>query len=106
MALYLNHLPCNPRVGCSSHVAGVRSILVNIEFKLIAAKGQIILKGLFDVLELSQKMNDQIRSSSKNEFVCSFFGRIQGDQKSFGNYLTFTGSKFSKISASVFHPFL
>ena len=28
--------------------------------------------------------------SSKNEFVCSYFGRIQGYQKTFRNYLTFS----------------
>ena len=39
-------------------------------------KGQIISKGLFGVLEFSQKMNERIRRSSKNEFVRSFFGRI------------------------------
>ena len=52
-------------------------------------KGQIISKGLFVVLEFSQKTNERIRRSSKNEFVCSFFGRIRGYQKSFQNYLTF-----------------
>ena len=52
-------------------------------------KGQIISKGLFDVLEFSQKTNEWIRRSSKNEFICLFFGRIQGYQKSFRYYLTF-----------------
>ena len=42
------------------------------------SKGQIISKGLFGVLEFSQKTNERIRRSSKNEFVCSFFGRIWG----------------------------
>ena len=36
-------------------------------------KGQIILKGLFGIVEFSQKTNERIRRSSKNEFVCSFF---------------------------------
>ena len=46
-------------------------------------KGQIISNGLFDVFELSKKTNEQIRrTSSKNEFICLFFGRIQGNQKS------------------------
>ena len=53
-------------------------------------KGQIISKGLLGVLEFSQKPNERIRSSSKNEFVRSFFGRIRGNQKSFRNYLTFS----------------
>ena len=52
-------------------------------------KGQMISEGLFGVLEFSQKMNEQIRRSSRNEFVRSFFGRIRGYQKSFRNYLTF-----------------
>ena len=52
-------------------------------------KGQIISKGLFGVLEFSQKTNERIRRSSKNEFICLFFGRIQGYQKSFRNHLTF-----------------
>ena len=37
-------------------------------------KGHIISKGLFDVLEFSQKTNERIFRSSKNEFVRSFFG--------------------------------
>ena len=53
------------------------------------SKGQIISKGLFGVLELSQKTNERIRCSSKNEFICLFFGRIRQYQKSFRNYLTF-----------------
>ena len=60
-------------------------------------KGQIISKGLFGVLKFSQKTNERIRRSSKNEFVCSFFGRIRGYQKSFWNHLTF--SMYSKITA-------
>ena len=55
-------------------------------------KGQIISKGLFGVLEFSQKTKEWIRRSSKNEFVCSFFGRIWGYQKSFQNYLNFNVS--------------
>ena len=52
-------------------------------------KGQIISKGLFGVLEFSQKMNEQLCRTSKNVVVCSVFGRIRGYQKSFRNYLTF-----------------
>ena len=52
------------------------------------SKGQIIYKGIFDILEFSQKTNGRIRNgrirfSSKNEFVSSFFGRIRGYQKVF-----------------------
>ena len=59
----------------------------------MVVKGQIISKGLFGVLEFSQKTNERIRRSSKNEFLRSFFERIRGYQKSFRNYLTFSGFK-------------
>ena len=45
--------------------------------KVSTSKGQIISKGLFGVFKFSQKTNKWIRRSSKNEFVCSFFGRIR-----------------------------
>ena len=54
----------------------------------ISGKGRIISKELFGVLEFSQKTNEKIPHSSKNEFVRSFFGRIWGYQKSFRNYIT------------------
>ena len=60
-----------------------------IDLSSKSSKGQIISKGLLDVLKFSQKTNERIRRSSKNEFVRSFFGRIRGYQKSFRNYLTF-----------------
>ena len=58
--------------------------------KLYIKVRYIIAKGLFGVLEFSQKTKEQIRRSSENEFVRSFFGRIRGYQKSFRNYLTFS----------------
>ena len=57
--------------------------------KFDCVKGQIISKGLFGVLDFSQKTNERIRRSSKNKFVRSFFGKIRGYQKSFQIYLTF-----------------
>ena len=45
-----------------------------LEFRF--SEGQIISKGLFGVLEFSQKTNEQIRCIIKTEFVLSFFGRI------------------------------
>ena len=63
-----------------------------VYFNEFVAKGQIISKGLFGILEFSPKTNERIRRSSKNEFVRSFFGRIRGYQKSFRNYLTFSFS--------------
>ena len=59
------------------------------EKNLSDIKGQIISKRLVGVLEFSQKMNERIRRSSKNEFFRSFFGRIVEYQKSFRNDLTF-----------------
>ena len=56
---------------------------------LFDSKGQIISKGLFGILEFSQKTNERICHSSKNECVRLFFGRIRGYQKFFRNYLTF-----------------
>ena len=44
-------------------------------------KGQIILKGLFGVLEFFQKTNELIRRSSKNEYVHWFLGEFE-DTKS------------------------
>ena len=58
--------------------------------KFLRTKGQIISKGLFDIIEFSQNINEQTCRSSKNQFVCSFLGRIQGYQKSFRNHLTFS----------------
>ena len=46
-------------------------------------KGQIISKGLFGVLEFSNKMDKHIRSSSKNEFVCSFLGVFKDTKSPF-----------------------
>ena len=46
-------------------------------------KGQIISKELFGVLEFSQKTNEQIRRSSKNEFVRSFFGEFEDTKSPF-----------------------
>ena len=48
-------------------------------------KGQIILTGLFGVLEFSQKWTNKF----ENDFACLFFGRIRRYQKSFCNYLAF-----------------
>ena len=73
----------------AAHRSHVDEVFHTLGKPYILGKGQIILKGLFDVLEFSQKISKRIRHSSKNEFVCSFFGRIRRYQKSFRNYLTF-----------------
>ena len=54
------------------------------------AKGQLISKCLFGVFTFFQKMNENKLTSSKVEFVCSFFGRNVGLKKSFRICLTFT----------------
>ena len=68
------------------------------------AKGQLISKCLFCVFNFFQKTNKNTSQSSKNEFVCSFFGRINGLTICFRNYLTFSawaaGKK--KISRIIF----
>ena len=43
-----------------------------------AAKGQLISKCLFGVFNFFQKTNKNMLHSNKNEFICSFFGRIHG----------------------------
>ena len=40
------------------------------------AKGQLISKCLFGDFNFFQKTNENTLHSSKNEFICSFFGRI------------------------------
>ena len=47
-----------------------------------AAKGQIISKGLFGVLEFSQKTNKRIRHSNKNESV-RFLGEFEDTKSPF-----------------------
>ena len=44
-------------------------------------KGQLILKYLFCVFTFFQKMIENKSTSSKVEFVCSFFGRNVGLKK-------------------------
>ena len=45
-------------------------------------KGQIISKGLFGILEFSQKMNERIRRRSKNELF--FLGEFEETKSPFG----------------------
>jgi hypothetical protein len=52
-------------------------------------KGQIISKCLFGVFNFFQKTNEKKSHSSKNEFICLFFGRIQDNIIFFRDYLTF-----------------
>ena len=56
------------------------------------AKGQIISKCLFGVFNFFQKTNENKSHSSRNEFVCSFFGRIQDTKICFWDYLTFNNT--------------
>ena len=62
----------------------------NIYVEIVTAyKTYKLAKCLFGVFNFFQKPNENTSHSNKNEFIRSFFGRIQGYQKSFRNYLTF-----------------
>ena len=98
---YLNESPTLKKYGgnlrCRYHFCQLHTKMP-FPWKLLivfwqSAKGQIISKILFCVLEFSQKANERICRSSKNEFVHSFFGKIRGYQKCFQNYLTFGNAK-------------
>ena len=45
-------------------------------FEFFYTKGQIISKCLFGVFNFFQKTNENTSHTSKNEFICSIFGRI------------------------------
>ena len=63
----------------------------------ILVKGQLILKCLFGVFNFFQKLKKNTSHSSKNEFIHSFFGRIQGLTICFRNYRTFKKNSFFAI---------
>ena len=54
----------------------------NLTFFGIISKGQIISKGLLGILEFSQKTNERIRRSSKNELF--FLGEFEETKSPFG----------------------
>ena len=62
--------PCACFHGFFSRVLGFPVTMLDTLLKILP-KGQIISKGLFGVLEFSQKTNKRIHRSSKNEFVSS-----------------------------------
>ena len=64
-----------------------------VQNSFLATKGQIISKGLVDVLELSQKTNEGICPSSKKEFVGSFW---ENSRKSSDLYDQFAGYPHNK----------
>ena len=49
---------------------------VDIQVVNFSIKGQVISKGFFGVFNFFQKTNENISHSIRNEFICSFFGRI------------------------------
>ena len=65
---------------------------------LLSAKGQIISKVLFGVLEFSQKMNEQVRCGSKNEFVSLSFGGKVIIEKSRGEGSLMEQDTFENVS--------
>ena len=62
--------------------------LTNAKCKYVP-KGQLISKANQSSRGFSQKTNENTLHSSKNEFICSFFGRILGLTVCFRNKLTF-----------------
>ena len=74
------------------------------------SKGQIISKGLFGILNFSQKRTNKFVSVVKtNLFVC-FLGELEDTKKTFRNYLTFTshawlqmGRKMCKVFQTLCH---
>ena len=53
-------------------------------------KGQLISKWFYEVVTFLQKMNENNSHTSKNEFICSFFGGNRWPHKPFRNQLTFS----------------
>ena len=68
----------------------VRGCYTRMKPDFESIKGQLISKYIFDVFNFFQKTNENTSHSSKNEFICSFFGRIHGLTICFRNYLTFS----------------
>ena len=90
----------------------VRSLLHNLNFfdrKIgswtYLSKGQLISKCLFGVLTFFQKTNENKSTSSKTEFVLSFFGRNVGLKKIISNlsdlYLPAKGLEISEVTCVV-----
>ena len=69
--------------------------------EFVCTKGQIISKCLFGVFNFFQKTNKNTSHCSKNEFICSFFGRIHGLTICFRNQLTFSGHQIHKFSLAM-----
>ena len=73
-------------ISCSSFCSIFYSIFCSIFCSSFCSsfccKGQIVLEGLFCVHEFSQKMNQQIRRISSNEFVC-FLGKFEDTKSPF-----------------------
>ena len=59
-------------------------------------KGQLISKCIFGVFTFFQKTNENKSTSSKVEFVCSFFGSNVSLKKSFRICLTFKETNLTK----------
>ena len=72
---------------------------------LTLLKGQLISKCLFGVLTFFQKTNENKSTSSKTEFVRSFFGRNVGLKKIISNlsdlYLPAKGLEISEVTCVV-----
>ena len=79
---YLTHLL--PKLTLSAAVCMYKRKTAILSLVFALSKGQIISKGLFGILEFSQKRNERIRhSSSKNKFVRSFLGEFEETKSPF-----------------------
>ena len=54
------------------------ALFIFLIWPILEAKGQLISKRFFEVIDFLQKMNENSSHSSKNEFIRVFFGRIHG----------------------------
>ena len=66
-------------------------------------KGQVISKGFFGVFNFFQKTNENMSHSIKNEFICSFFGRIHSLTICFWNNVTFSTCDVMHMTVKSFH---
>ena len=54
-------------------------------YKYRCSKGHVFFEMVFGIIDFLQKTNKNTSYSSKNEFICSFFGRIHGLRVCFWN---------------------
>ena len=83
-------LTISGHVGLRTWIFSLKSFPKDMNLKLPTNKGYLISKCLFDAFTFFQKTNENKPTSSKVEFVSSFFGRNVGMKKWFRICLTFS----------------